>query len=223
MIKAKVNGRQVSIETSWEELTFGKYLKFVNAKNDYNAFIGILLDLDPETVAKAKWEGLDGVLQSIQFLNTQKVEIDPVPTKVGDIKLPKDIAFETTEQFETLRQQVLKVNGEDSDLVAKTKALAMYCAIYCQPIKDNAPFDYEKAQWLAEEMMNYPCLEVMSAGNFFMAKCLSLTSGLPMSYLRKNTPLKRKRLDFAGLARRSGFTRLWTISRGIWASLTKKF
>lgn len=219
MIKAKVNGEPVEIETEWAELKFSKFLKLLTAKDDYNEVIGILLNLPPDQVGKAKIIGLDKVLEGIRFMKTP-AKVDPVPTQVGEYKIPNDIRFESVAQFETLKKAINKAAGMDN-LTEQTKQLAMYAAIYCQPLKDG-DFDDEKATWLAERFLDYPCLEVMSAGNFFMAKCLSLTSGLPMSYLRKNTPLKRKVLDFAPFLRRLGFTRLWTISRAIWASLTKK-
>jgi hypothetical protein len=219
MIKAKVNGTPVEIETSWEEVSFGKFLQLLEAKDDYYQIIAILLKLPLEDVRKAEISGLENVIQAINFLKTP-CAIDEQPTKVGAFELPKDITFHSIEQFETLRQEIVKAAGKDN-LNEQTKALAMYAAIYCQPLRGDA-FDPEKAEYLSHSFMDYPCMEVMAAGSFFMARCLSLTSGLPMSYLRKNTVLKKKPRALDGFLRRSGFTRLSTISRAIWASLTRK-
>lgn len=219
MLKVKVNGSPVEIETSWDELKFSKFLQMLTAKDDYNQVIGILLNLPPQDVAKARIDGLEQVLEKIRFMRTS-AEVDPVPKKVGEFKIPEDIRFHSVAQFEVLKKEINKAAAMDN-LTDQTKQLAKYAAIYCQPLNGDE-FDEEKAGWLAEQFLDYPCLEVMSAGNFFMAKCLSLTSGLPMSYLRKNTPLKKSRLDLQSFLRRSGFTRLWTISHAIWASLTKK-
>lgn len=219
MIKAKVNGKPVEIETSWEEIKFDKFLKLLDAKDDYYQIISTLLELPVEEVKSAEFIGLDDVIRSIQFLRTP-AEIDPQPRKLGEFELPKDITFHSVEQFETLRKELMKAAGTQ-DIKEQTKSLAMYAAIYCQPLRGDA-FDQEKAQWLAEKFMNYPCLEVMSAGSFFQAKCLSLISGLPMSYLRKNTPLKRKRRVLDVFRRLSAsMPRLITL-RAIWDVLTRK-
>lgn len=219
MIKAKVNGEPIQIETCWEEVKFGKFLQLLTAKDDYYQIISILINRPVEEVKKANIQGLEGVLTAINFLKTPPA-VDETPEKVGEYVIPKDITFQSVSQFETLRGEIMKAAKADN-LTDQTKALAMYAAIYCQPLMGDE-FDAEKAEYLSHKFMDYPCLEVMSAGSFFMAKCLSLTSGLPMSYLRKNTLLKKKRLDFGKFLRRSGFTRLSTISRVIWASLTKK-
>lgn len=219
MLKVKVNGSPVEIETEWGELKFSKFLKLLTAKDDYNELIGILLDMPADDVKKARILGLENILNAMRFMKTP-AQVDPFPKKVGEFTIPQDLRFESVEQFETLKKAINKAAAMDN-LTEQTKQLAFYAAIYCQPLNGD-DFDEEKAQWLADLFMDYPCTEVMAAGNFFMTKCLSLTSGLPMSYLRKNLPMKKSRLDFSGFLRRSGFTRLWTISLAIWASLTKK-
>ena len=217
MIKAKVNGTQTEIETSWDELSFRKYLKLLNSQSNYTQIIAILLNLPEKDVERANFVGLDSVIQAIKFLQAPPA-IDPIPKKLGDYTLPKDITFHSVGQFETLKQEITEATKMDN-LHDQTKKLAMYAAIYCQPL-NGEEFDKEKAEWLAEKFLDYPCLEVMGAGNFFMARCLSLTSGLPMSYLRKNTLLKTNR--FHGLLRRSGFTRFSTMLRVMWEVMTKK-
>jgi hypothetical protein len=219
MIKAKVNGKAVEIPTSWEEVKFGKFLRLIDAKDDYYKILSVLLELPEEEIKTAEFIGLDDVIRSIQFLKVP-AQLDPFPKKLGDFEIPKDVTFHSVEQFETLRGELMKA-ANSTEIVEQTKALAMYAAIYCQPMRGDA-FDQEKARWLAERFMDYSCVEVMSAGSFFQVKCLSLISGLPMSYLRKNIPLKKKRLDFAGFLKRSGFTRLSTTLRGIWVALMRK-
>lgn len=219
MIKAKVNGKRVSIETAWEELSFGKFLQLLEGKDDYSKIIGVLLDRPAEEIRKAKIEGLEPILKAINFLKTP-CPIQEHPERVGAFVLPKDITFSSVEQFETLRTEIAKAAGKDN-LTEQTKALAMYAAIYCQPLNGDA-FDAERAEYLSHSFMSYPCQEVMSGGSFFMAKCLSLTSGLPMSYLRKDTHLKKSRPDLDGFLKRSGFMQFWITLRAIWASLTRK-
>jgi hypothetical protein len=219
MLKAIVNGKKVQIETSWEELSFEKYLKLIEAKDDNAELLSILLDVPAETIRKGKITGLEKVLKGISFMR-QSALIDENPTKLGEWILPKDITFESVGQYETMRTKINESIKMD-DLKKQNEMLAHYAAIYCQPL-NGEEFDSEKAEWLVPAIMKLPCLEVMSAGNFFQAKCLSIQSGLPMNYLRKNIPMKRNRPVLNALARRSGFTRLWTILRAMWEKVTRR-
>jgi hypothetical protein len=226
MIKAKVNGNPVEIETSWAELSFRKYLKLIekgigaeNFQVKQSDVLSVMLDLPTETVQKADFQGLDPVLKALGFLYTMPV-VEEYPKKVGAFEIPKDITHHSVEQFETMEKYIAQAAGEQ-DMVNRVKPLAMYCAIYCQPLSGDA-FDEEKAQFLSERIMDYPCEEVMSVGTFFTLKFVSTKRNLPMSYLYKSIPARRKRRVFDGFLRRSGFTRLSTILRAIWASLTKR-
>lgn len=218
MIKAKVNGKSIEIETSYDELSFGKLLQLVEAQSDSAKQVAVLIGEPVEVVRKAQILGLENIYQAISFLKVPVV-IDEFPVKVGEYKLPKDLAFESVEQFEVLKQEIGKA-GETKDLVEMTRALAMYAAIYCQPL--NEPFDAEKAGYLAKQFESYPCREVMSAGSFFMAKLLSIQSGLSMSYLRKDIPMRKNRQVSRNLMKRLGSMRLLTVWRVMWAHLTKK-
>lgn len=212
MLKAKINGKPIEIETSWEEIKFGKFLKLLDARDDYNYIISILLDTPLEEVKKAKFVGLDAIIKSIQFLK-KPAEVDEFPTKLGHWTIPKDITFETVEQFETMRTKIFEAAKSD-DMAVQTKYLAHYAAIYCQPL-DGEDFDAEKAEWLVPKMMELPCLEVMGAGSFFMAKWLSIQSGLSMSFLRRNIPMKRSRLASRIWQKISGFMQRLTMWLGM--------
>lgn len=226
MIKAKVNGHPVQIETAWRELSFRKYLKLIergvgteNFQVQQSDVLSVMLDLPKDMIQKADFQGLDPVLKALNFLYTMPV-VEEFPVKLGEFEIPKDITHHSVEQFETMEKYINKAAG-DQDIVSRVKPLAMYCAIYCQPLNGD-PFDVEKAEWLSERIMDYPCEEVMSVGTFFTLKFVSTKRNLPMSYLYKSIPARRKRRVLSEFLRRSGFTRLWTILRAIWGSLTKK-
>lgn len=217
MIEATVNGKPVKIETSWDEVSFGKFLKLINVQ-DYVNILSVLLDEPPEVIKKAEFVGLAPVIKAIQFMQKQ-AEVDAFPTKLGDYILPKDITYQTVEQFEVLRSEMVK--SASVPMQEQTKALAMYAAIYCQPLKGEE-FDIEKAQWLAEEFMKYPCREVMSAGSFFRDSLLSTMTGLPMTYLRKSLVQRSRKRVLSEFLRRLGFTRLWTTLRVMWEQMTTR-
>src|SRR6185436_10655405 len=133
--------------------------------DDYQSVLAILLQEPVENIRKAKFEGLDRVITSLKYLQ-EPAKIYEQPTKLGEYVFPQDLTMETVEQFECLRKYIKETQGKT--IREQTEALGMYAAIYCQGSKEE--FDEEKAKYLAEEFKTYPCLEVMSAGSFFMAK-----------------------------------------------------
>lgn len=226
MIKAKVNGNPVQIETSWEELSFRKYLKLVERGIGADSFqvkqsdvLSVMLDLPADVIQKADFQGLDRVLKALNFLYSMP-SIEEYPKKLGEYSIPQDITHHSVEQFETMERHINKAAGQQ-DMVEKVRPLAMYCAIYCQPMLGDQ-FDEEKAQYLSEKIMDYPCEEVMSAGTFFTLKFVSTKRGLPMNYLYRNIPLRKRRRVFERLMRFLGSTRLWITLRVIWGLLTRK-
>lgn len=219
MIKIKVDGVEKQMETSYDELPFGKFLDLIEVKDDYQAVLAIMLGEPVEKIKRAKIEGLDKLIPQLKFLQETAL-IDEQPKKLGDYVFPQDVTIEKLEQFEVTRNYINKASKSGS-IREQTEALAMYAAIYCQGIKE--PFDEEKAQYLAEQFKSYPCLEVMSAGSFFMAKCLSIWSGSPMSYLRKNTPMKKSKPGSKESPIRSAFQRLWTRWRIMYVRMTSIF
>jgi hypothetical protein len=217
MVEAKVNGKPVKIPSNWDEVTFGQFLKLIDCK-DYTHILSVVLDMPPDIIAKADFVGLRHVYQALNFVQTQ-APVEQYPKKLGQYEIPKDISFQSVGQFEALRTEIIK--AQSSDLLGQTKALAVYAAIYCQP-QNGDEFDIEKSYWLSESFMNYPCTEVMSAGSFFRDNLLSITSGLPLSYLRKSLAKRKSTQGWQTFLRRSGFTRLWTILRVMWERMTKK-
>lgn len=184
------------------------FLDLIAAKDDNMQLLSILLELPIEEIRGAKIQGLELVLRNIQFLKTVPA-IEKTPISLGTYVFPKDVTFETVEQFEEVRAEINRV-GASGDVRLNTEAMALYAAIYCAQ-----PFDKEKAILLSKAFMSYPCLEVMAAGSFFQAKCLSIQSDLSMSYLRKNTLLKSSRPGLKRFLRRLGFMLHLTPSRGM--------
>lgn len=216
MIKIKVNGMPRQIPENWNEVTFKQFVGLIEAKSEPSLVIPILLDMSPQDIAGKRIEGLEWVIEKTQFLRNVPA-IDEIPLKLGDYSFPKDVGFETIEQFEAVKQEIQRL-ASTKNLVEQTKALAYYAAVYLQ---GQEGFDNDKARALAEKFMSYPCLEVMAAGSFFQAKCLKLTTGLSMTYLRQNTLLKKKRPGLNRLMRRLVSTLHWIVSPAMWVRTTK--
>lgn len=208
MIHLKINGKPRELPERWEEVTFAMFLDLIAAKDDNMQLLSILLDIPIQEIRGAKIQGLELILRRIQFLKTIPA-IDKTPISLGEYVFPRDVTFETVEQFEEVRAEINRV-GTTEDIRLNTEAMAFYAAIYCAQ-----PYDKEKAMFLAKAFMKYPCLEVMAAGSFFQAKCLSIQSGLSMNYLRKNTLLKSSRPGLKRFLKRLAFMLRLTPSRGM--------
>lgn len=206
MIKVKIDGKERLLPSDWSEVTFRMFCGLIEAKEDTTQILSILLDIPKEQLVKAKFQGLDLVIKKLAFLKATPA-IDEKPIKLGPFIFPQDVTFETIEQFEDTKSEINRVALLD-DLTEQTKALALYAAIYCQ-----TPYDSDRAKSLANTFMDYPCMEVMAAGSFFQAKCLSMQTGYTMSYLMKDILLKKKRPGLNRLMRRLGFMLRLTTSR----------
>jgi hypothetical protein len=197
MIEFKINGKQCSIPSSWDELTFSQYCEFLKPSRDTTALLATLTGLNYESIKNSTIIGLDQVIIALSFLN-KPVAIPAYTEKVGPYKLPanKDgqfnIQFETLAQFEDMKA-IMKAQGDKPEIEKWTRAYARYVAIYLQKIRDGE-YDPDKAKQMVDEVMTYPALEVASAGAFFYIKVVSLLSGtIATSRPTNPNPKKSKR------------------------------
>lgn len=186
MLDVTIGKKKVKIPIKWEEVTFNQFLATLKAQGDLGSILPIFLGVPRETLLKSKIKGLESIINTLQFLKTDLILLEK-PKKIGKYNLPEDITFETVEQFELLNKEIEKSNLSE-DLTEKTAFLANYCALYCQAI--NEPFDYSKSLEVAEQLKNESCIEILSAGRFFLAKARHLETGLSMNYLLSLTQTK---------------------------------
>ena len=214
MVKVKINGKEHQFPTRYEDMDFRTWCNLAGARasKNYSEIIAILTGLSIEEVTGAGIEGLEILLKAIKFLQDEPV-LDETPTKVGYYTFPTDIRYETVEQYQDTLNEIYRIKGL-GDIKEANKALALYTAIYCQRDLKNK-YDPDRAKILAETFMSYPCLEVMSAGHFFMARSQSLETGYSMSFLRQKLLLKKKQPVLRRLVRRLGFILHLTPSRGM--------
>lgn len=217
-MKIKVNGKPHIAPDGWQDVKFWQFIQLIEAKQDSTLIVPILLGIKPEEARGAKIEGLELLLTKMSWLSKTPA-IDEVPVKLGNFKLPEDPGFETVAQFEDTKKQIAKSEKIES-LAEKTKTMADIAAIYAYPIaKGEAYLEgdehefYKKLNQFAEELMDYPCLEVMAVGSFFQTKCLSIAKDLPMSSLRANIQMKRSKRDLKSWAKHLASTLRWTLSR----------
>lgn len=219
MLKIRIDGDPHELGTNWDEVPFGKYRGLVDSAGTLHT-LAILIDKPIDYVKGKRIEGLEILIRNLAFLRSTP-KIDEIPVKLGTYNIPKDVTFETIEQFEDTRIAINQSKADGLTLGERTKFLAKIAAIYIQPAWDGGPYDSQRADVVADKLDAFPCLEVLGLGNFFQAKCIHLSSDLSMNYLRKNIPMKKKRPGFLKLVASLDFTRLWTRSRDTSSNVIK--
>lgn len=193
----------------WDQVNFGDFLKICDAQREQNEIkiLSLAVNIDEHDLRKAKVDSsFDVVMTRLRFLYKPPVWNEQ-PTKLGDITMPKDITFESVEQFETMRQlyaNPTKIDTEDP--IEEMRKFGTLAAIYYQPIKEQREYDADRAYALLPEIEKFSCVEVVSIGRFFWAKLVSLRSGIPLNSLIAVTPPKKLKLGLRPLLRRLGST-----------------
>lgn len=214
-MKIKLNGQTKTIPERWEEVPFDKFVALSEAGIDETEVLSILFDIPETEVRAAKIEGLEKIIWALKFLQ-KPFEIEKQPKSLDGVEFPKNIEFETVEQYQECLTEVRRVSGLPP--TEQLRSIPLYAAIYL-----TKPYDTEKAQFKAQQLMKLPCTEVMAAGLFFQTKSLSLQSGLPMSYLQRHLPMKKNRLASVRYLKRLASTKLWILWRVMWSKMTKLF
>lgn len=211
-----------SVPYEWRGVTFGQFKQICQNTSDGVFILSVFMGMDPEVIRKARVENFEVLMTRLKFLYTPPLW-DEQPKKLGLYDIPADVTFESTGQFEDMKN-VYKMDQAQLEEITKNPALeyqnfAKIAAIYYQPVRQNTEYNYTAAMDLIPELDALSCVEVVSVGRFFFAKLLSLRSGIPVSFLTANTPQRKRRPGFEGLMRRLTSTRPYrylrtVISRG---------
>lgn len=215
MIKFKINGSDIQVPSSWDDLTFSQYLEVLKPDNDTTSILAMLTGFDRDYLNSAKIIGLESLIAAANFL-TQPPKYEPYYSQVGPHKLPSnkgkefDIRFESLAQFEDMRAYTRTIEG---DVIKHTKAYGRYVAIYLQKIIDGE-YKPSRVPEVEQEVQSYKACEVIALGQFFFLKLLLLSSGTPKTSLHTNQNQKNSKSDSTTSKRSSVRTRLSTGSRG---------
>lgn len=211
-----------TVPYEWRGVTFGQFKRICDNINDEISILSVFMGIEPDILRKAKVENFEALMSRLKFLYNAPIW-DEQPKKLGLYDIPKDVTFESTGQFEDMKN-VYKLDQAQLEEINKNPALeyqnfAKIAAIYYQPVRQNTEYNYGAAMELLPELDTLSCVEVVSVGRFFFAKLLSLRSGIPVNFLTANTPQRKKRRGFEGLMRRLTSTRPYrylrkVISRG---------
>lgn len=173
MITFNVSGTKVAIPSSWDEVNLIQYCEILKGTPSEDKLLSIFTGIDCETLKNSVIIGLDQVLITLSFI--RKVPTVNMPSKVGqfEIKNP-DIKFESLAMFEDMKSIMVK---SPKDISGFTRNYASTCALYLQKQRDGV-YSFEKAMAMVPEIEQYPALEVIGLGSFFLTKLINLTSGI---------------------------------------------
>lgn len=206
MIDFKLNGKKVSIATSWDELTWNQFNEVHTSGNDILKRLSIASGLDYESLKKATIIGLEDVIKAMQFMTKPPMWDTPV-LQCGPYKLPTNhkgqynIQFESLAQFEDLRALIAKLPERTSSKDLNEQYPEMV-AIYLQKVRDKE-YDHNKALEMIAEVKEMPAREVVTLGSFFLIKLLSLLTGTQNNSPSTVQSQKKKKPGSASLPKRS--------------------
>lgn len=178
MIPFKINGKRYQIPTTWSDVTFAQYLAILFLPESLRHQISLFTSIPIETLLKAEIKNLEKIALALSFINiSPKLESGP-STMLGPYYIPKDITLESLGQFEALKELVQKSPKEfttKEDYKQLGLLYAEACAIYLVKSKYKE-FNSDKVPELLEEVMTFPCTEVLRTGSFFLFRPLNLVT-----------------------------------------------
>lgn len=184
------------IPITWDQVSFGDFLKLDECGQDVIKVIALLTRIDYEQLKKAHIKNLDQIVSVLGFL---KKPMDPPDAKsikyLHGYKLPDDLEFEETQMFLDLQKYVTE--AKDLTPLQQLERFTLYCAVYaCKRWK--GAYDWKHAEELAPTFLNAPCTEVMAIGNFTLLRLIGLNLNINPASLNRVTPLKKFRLALKG-------------------------
>jgi hypothetical protein len=206
-ITIKINGvlTTKTLPISWQQVTFGTFLKLTECGDDYVKVFAALTGIDEAILKKANIENLDTALALIEFLKTECPAY--VPKTILQYKVPENLGLKTLGQYTDLKAE-MKRSANLTGTEALKKYL-LYCAIYACDQK-HGEYDWEKSEWMADEFLEAPSPEVLGIGNFTLKKLIELNYGISPTSLPHLTPAKKYKQVLKNLPSILGITQLFS-------------
>lgn len=190
------------IPVSWDQVTFGDFLKLDSCGQDIIKVIALLTRMDYEQLKKAHVKNLDGVVAILGFLKKPMTLPSYQSVKVlHGYPLPKNLEFEEVQMYLDLQNYMQEVN-QLTDL-EKLGKYTTYCAVYACKHR-YGKYDWKLAEELAPVFLDAPCTEVMAVGNFTLMRLIGLNLNINLNSLKAGSPIKRFRLAIKSWVMLSG-------------------
>lgn len=175
--------------TSYDDIKFRTLLELDKCGNDIVKVIALLTNIEYDVLLKAKIVNMEGVIQTLGFLNRPAQPF--IPTSILGYPVPKDLAFEQVQMYVDLKQCL--ADNKEFKGIDLLKQYPLYCAIYACNHR-YGKYDYKLAEKLAEVFFDAPCVEVLGIGNFTLLKLTGLSVNINPSSRQPLTPMKKFRL-----------------------------
>lgn len=184
------------IPISWDQVTFGDFLKLEACGQDIVKVIALLTRLDYETLCQAKIKNMDQVVSILGFLNKPMPKQDPSTIKsILGYPVPKGLEFEQVQMFVDLKNYVTE--SQKLTPAEQLERYTLYCAVYACSHK-HGKYDWKLAEEMKDEFLNAPCTEVLAIGNFTLLRLIGLNLNINLNSLKAGSRIKRFRLAFKG-------------------------
>src|SRR3989304_979318 len=193
-----INGEKVKRElpTRYEEVQFKYFLLIANSPKDTNSILSILTGIDVEIIKKAKIKNVDDIILALSFFNHDS-ELK-LPETILGYNVPNDLGFECTAQYEDLKLHINECRKKKLTDLELLSFYPLYCAIYACSQKYDS-YDWQKAEYLANEFMSAPATEVLAIGNFTLVKLIGLSLGIKSDVHKRLTRRQSWMLAFRAL------------------------
>lgn len=182
------------IPTDWDQV---KYSDFLQLGTTETQALTVFTGFDEDTVKKSTVKNLGKLTAALSFLKSDiRDNITKFPKKILGYQVDQSLDFEPYGVYTDIKDEVDK-RKQGMDLL---KQYPLLCAIYI-----TKPYDFKKAEQVAEQLLNAPCTEVLALGNFLLLKLIALNSIISPTSLKRLTLLKSLRLVLKGWRARLAF------------------
>ena len=175
----KINGKNVSVPTSYKDVTWGQFKKISTLPTKKDVIEYLIGD------SLAKYKGVESfnlILSSLKFLSdipTKSTKPKIVRFHGQEVLINDDLENLTFGQY----WDMLNIASSDSDIIPEELV-----AIYFQPKLFGASgYDYEVAAKLMVYVKNLPCEVVLTLTDFFLQSLTASGGGMKVRRLRLNT------------------------------------
>jgi len=163
-MKTRINGEVKEIPTTWSQVSFRKFVRLADAKDDMIKIISVFTGIDEETIRTAEIKNFDLLVTMLGFM---KVEIKMnLPYTILGLKVPQNIESEAAARYGDIQEIIAKF--KEGDDVSNLSNYPLIVATYLAP----SPYNFQEAEQIAERLWDAPCGEVMAVGNFTVMRFL---------------------------------------------------
>lgn len=226
-----LNGKEYKrdVPISWDQVSFEPFVNLEDCGNDVIKIISQFTLFDYDQLRKSQIVNFDALVATFAFLKTQFEPV--VPKQILGYSLPKDLAYEQTQQFIDLKSYV----SEYSKLTPKEQLqkYTVYCGVYACRQKDqkwcdeqsdklglisedrfrSGVYDWRLAEAVAPEFLHAPAPEVVGVGNFTLLRLTALSANVNPSSPPRVTRMRKFLLVLTSWQRISLHFQRWLILR----------